>query len=82
MANSVKKTWPTKATYPKSRGWNYGSYLKRYNAKKKNTTKKGYVNYGNNLELEMKMLESKNWDVGLNKKERMRLNYLQNWMTS
>ena len=31
MANSVKKTWPTKATYPKSRGWNYGKYLRRYN---------------------------------------------------
>jgi hypothetical protein len=31
MANSVKKTWPAKATYPKSRGWNYGKYLKRYN---------------------------------------------------
>ena len=35
MANSVKRTWPTKATYPKSRGWMYGSYLKRYNSKKK-----------------------------------------------
>jgi len=30
MKNSVKRTIPPKASYPRSYGWNYGSFIKRY----------------------------------------------------